>query len=115
MEKAGPRRMRVQANMTPKARSRPDRSRETGSPRSRRVEKVGCTTPMHEARRRAREELLAEANRKVRKEARIMEMTKAALMKEIQEGVRDFRVIDKIKRMRQDEDMRIEECVRQNF
>ena len=54
---------------------------------------------MHEARRRAREKLLAETNKKVRKEARIKERTKSALMKETQEGVRP---IDEMKRMRQD-------------
>ena len=97
-EEAGPRRMIVQATWTAEARSRtgsrtrlPAAPRETRSPRSRttspaghrRVEKDESTTPINEARGRARDKILVETKTPVRKETRMMERTKAALVKEI--------------------------------
>ena len=78
----GPRRMRVKATRTPEARSRtgsrsgsPTRQRESMSPRQR-------------SALSARDELLDETIRQVKKEKKPIERTKAALIREIREGAK---------------------------
>ena len=75
----------------------------------------GSSNPIHEARRRARDKLMVDTKKQVMKESRMMERTRSALMREIRAEAKELRLIDKIKKMRQEKDSRNEKVHRQNF
>ena len=56
-----------------------------------------------------------ETKRQARKETRVMERTKAALIKEIREGAKELRLLDEMRRLRHAKDKRIEKVRRHNF
>ena len=77
--------------------------------------KDGRSIPTNEARRRARDKLLVETKKQVMKESRMIERTRSALMRETRAGAKELRLLDEMKKMRQDKDRRIMEVLRQNF
>ena len=53
---------------------------------------------MHKTRRKARDDLLDETKRQAKNETRVMERTRAALIREIREGAKKLRLFDEMKR-----------------
>ena len=53
--------------------------------------------------------------RQAKKETRVMEMTKATLIRGIREGTKELRLYDKMKRLRNVKDKRTEEVLGQSF
>ena len=105
----GLRRMRVKATWTPEARSRAG-SRSGSSKRHR-----DSRSPRQRSAMSARDNLLDETRRQAKKERRVMERTKAALIRKIREGEKELTIFDKMKRLRNVKDKRMEEIAKDDI
>ena len=65
---------------------------------------ASCPSPEE----RTCKKLMAETKKQVRKETRMLERTKVALIKEIREGAKKLRLLDEMKRLRHKKEKRIE-------
>ena len=60
----------------------------------------------------ARDDLLSETRRQVKKKKQALERTKAALIQEIREGAKELQLFEELKKLRRAKDRRMENVIR---